>query len=647
MDTAHLVSMQGLWGRRSAPAFPEVQTEARARKVRPTRSASVRSRVLLAILAAVAAAPLAAAQRPPHTFAVAGDHFELDGTPLVIRSGEMHYPRVPREYWRDRMRKARAMGLNAVCTYVFWNAHERREGTFDFTGNLDVAAFVRTAREEGLLVILRPGPYVCSEWDLGGLPSWLLAAPDMRLRSADPRFLVAARRYLDRVGRELAPLQITRGGPIALVQVENEYGSFGADKAYLGAIRDAIRAAGFEVPLFTSDGPDDRLLAGGTLPDVLSAINFGDGDDPAEQLATFARFRTGVPRMVGELWAGWFDHWGRPHHTTPPADSARAVEWLLAHGVSFNLYMFHGGTTFGLAAGANSTPGYRPDTSSYDYDAPLDEAGRPTAKFAALREVIARHLPADEALPALPPPLPVAPLPEIALAESAPLAQALGAKVRAESPLSFEALGLDRGLVVYRTRVTAAADVLEVVEAHDWALVMQGGRTLGALDRRLDQCCLDVQLAGDEPLEIVVDAMGRINFGPHLLDDRKGITGKVLLGGRELKGWEMFPLPLEALPALHFAPGDAKGPAFHRGSFAVTAPTDTFIDMRGWGRGIVWVDGHNLGRFWGIGPQQTLFCPAPWLRPGVNEIVVLELDDRGARTVRGLVDPVFELRTAR
>src|SRR5215471_3248160 len=368
-----------------------------------------------------------------HSFGWKDDHFILDGKPFQIISGEMHYPRIPRQYWRDRMRKARAMGLNTICTYIFWNLHEPKPGQFDFSGNLDVAAFVRTAQEEGLWVIIRPGPYICTEWDFGGLPSWLLATPDMKVRSADPKFLAAADSYIKRVGKQLEPLQITKGGPIIMTQVENEYGSFGKDRTYMTAVKEMIRNAGFDVTLYTSDGSGANNLAGGKLPDVLSVINFGAGN-PAGEFANFAKFRQNVPLMCGEYWIGWFDHWGETHHTVTPQRASDGLDWMLSRGISVNLYMFHGGTTFGFMNGANNQRVYEPDISGYDYDSPLDEAGRPTPKFFALREVIKKYLPKDVTLPAVPEPLPMIEIPKIQFKESASLFDLPGKPIKSDDP---------------------------------------------------------------------------------------------------------------------------------------------------------------------------------------------------------------------
>ena len=555
----------------------------------------------------------------------------------------MHYTRIPRAYWRDRMRKARAMGLNTICTYIFWNLHEPQPGKFDFTGNLDIAAFVRTAQEEGLKVIIRPGPYICTEWEFGGLPAWLLSSRDAKVRSSDSRFVAAAARYMKAVGRELAPLQITHGGPIIMTQVENEYGSFGKDKAYLEAVRQMIRAAGFDMLLYTSDGSLDYMLANGTLPDVLSVINFG-GDNPEKEFANFARFRQGVPRMCGEYWIGWFDHWGEKHHVVDPASAVKGVEWMLERNISFNLYMFHGGTTFGFMNGANSSRDnpIQPDISSYDYDSPLDEAGRPTAKFFALRDAIKQFLPRNESLPELPAPTPIISIPAIRLSESTSLFSLLGRSVYSEKPVTMEELGQSYGFVLYRKKLDAAVSgKLELNEVRDYALIFDDTTLVGTLDRRQKQSSLEVAFAAGSTLNILVENLGRINFGPRLVDDRKGITESVKLNGHELTRWDMFSLPLNNLKRLQFRRSEIAAPAFHRGYFNLDAVGDSFLDLRGWGKGTAWVNGHHLGRFWKIGPQQTLFVPAPWLRRGRNEIIVLDLEDGGSRTIAGLENPIF------
>lgn len=614
-----------------------------------------RKSILLMTLAALALTvatangqALAARGRAAHTFGWRGESFLLDGKPFQIIAGDMHYARVPRQYWRDRMRKMKAMGLNTLTTYVFWNLHEPKPGRFDFRGNLDIAAYIRMAQEEGLWVIVRPGPYICSEWEFGGFPAWLLATPDMKVRSADPRFLKAAASYMREVGRQLAPLQITRGGPIIMTQVENEYGSFGSDKVYLNAVRQMIVDAGFDVTLFTSDG-DAGKLAEGTLPDVLSVINFGARDAPEKKFAVFDKFRQNVPRMCGEFWVGWFDSWGDKHETVPAQKAAEGLDWMLGRGISVSIYMFHGGSSFGFMNGANqNSKGYKPIINGYDYDSPLDEAGRPTEKFFALRDVIKKHLPAGTTLPQLPAPLPLVEIPRFELKESASLLSALGRPVKSARPQTMETLGQDYGFILYRARPKRAmSGALKIEEPRDYAVVSQGTRRLGALDRRLKQDSLDVQLNAATPLDILVENMGRVNFGQHMLTERKGITGKVTLGGEELTGWEIYTLPFDNLARLKFSAAPKAGPAFYRGAFWLNATGDTYLDMRGWGKGSVWVNGHNLGRYWRIGPQQSLFAPAGWLKQGRNEIVILDLEEGGSRSMQGIKELIFETPTTK
>jgi beta-galactosidase len=578
-----------------------------------------------------------------HTFGVEGEHFVLDGKPFVIRSGEMHYQRVPHQYWHDRMKKMRALGLNTLTTYVFWNVHEPKPGVWDFAGDHDLGAYLKAAQEEGLFVLLRPGPYVCAEWDLGGLPSWLLANEQMKIRSRDPQFLAAAERYIKKVGEIAAPLQVAKGGPILMVQVENEYGSYGDDHEYTGAILKMLRNAGFDGMLYTADGSEDKMFAGGPLPGVLAAINFGASDDPEKEFANFAKFRTGVPRMVGEFWTGWFDHWGENHHKTDAAKEAKNLDWLLSRGIGVNLYMVHGGTSWGPMAGANLYDRYEPDISSYDYDAPIDEAGRLTPKFYALREVIKKYLAPGETLPEPPETLPMVEIPLLEFKMSAPLSQLLGSPLHGQSPAYMESLGQSYGLILYRHPMSKfARGKLEVDEARDYALASQKGNLLGVLDRRKHETTLNVTLGSAAPLEILVDAGGRVNFGPRLVDDRKGIVGAVKMNDEELKGWDMFPLPLDNLWKLRFHSKPVTGPAFYRANLDLTQVGDTFLDLRGWGKGYVWVNGHNLGRFWGVGPQQSLFCPGVWLKMTANEIIVLELDSDGARTLQGRTNPVWQ-----
>ena len=584
---------------------------------------------------------MSAALSQRQTFTAEGEHFLLNGKPFQIIAGEMHYLRIPPEYWRDRLEKARAMGLNTVATYVFWNSHEPQPGSFTFEGGADLARFIRTAQEVGLYVILRPGPYACAEWEFGGYPAWLLKKPAVKVRGTEKEFLSASERYFQRLGKELAALQVTQGGPILMVQVENEYGSFGSDKAYMGSIRDMIKNAGFDVPLFTSDGPSQ--MVNGSLPDVLPAINGATGQDIFD---TIRKFRPTGPFFVAEFYPGWLDHWGEAHASVDAAALAVELDWMLSRGVSVNFYMWHGGTNFGFMNGANYGGRFQPQPTSYDYDAPLDEAGRPTKKYFIFRDVIAKYLPAGASLPGVPESAPAIEIPPIELQKTAGLLDDLPRPVRSERPLSMEDLGQSYGYTLYRTTIAAPGTrILSIQDLRDYGIVMLDGARIASLDRRHKQQSVPLIVrAAPAVLDILVENGGRINYGRELLDNRKGITEKVLWGGEELTGWEMFPLPMTDLSAAGVS-GNSKGgdaPSFYRGAFRLERPGDTYLDMRGWGKGAVWVNRHPLGRYWYVGPQQTLYLPGAWLQSGENEIVVLELESTAAPMVRGLREPVLD-----
>lgn len=597
-----------------------------------------------------------ATERTKRSFTHDEQYFLLHGRPFLIHSGELHYFRIPRPYWRHRLLQARALGLNTICTYMPWNLHEPRPGEFDFVGDgemLNVAAFIRLAQEVGLLVVLRPGPYICAEWDFGGLPGWLLADPHCRVRCDDSRYLAHVKQFIDRVGDELSPLTIARGGSIIMVQVENEYGSYSNDKRYLRSLRQMLRDAGFDdVLLFTSDGPQSDMLAAGTLDDCLAVANFGS--KARESCEAFRKVRPTGPLMCGEFWCGWFDHWGRARQgSDDPAPALEDIRWMLENDVSFNLYMLHGGTNFGFTAGANYYDDYRPTVTSYDYRALVDEAGRPTKKYFAVRELMQARRQRGEELPAIPD-LPTSivsiPVERFRFAESAALFDNLPAPLHEPFPRSMEPCGqYAGGAILYRTNVAGlGGGKLKIVEPHDYAIVYLDGRRVGALDRRLNQRELDLPESapgGRAQLDILVWAMGRINYGPRLLD-RKGITDRVELKHLTLSTWQMFPMPLKYsdVAALPFTPRDSPGPAVHRGVFELvdTEVGDTFLDLSQWSIGCAWVNGHNLGRFWSIGPQQTLYCPGCWLKPGRNEIVVLDLESTGRQPLAGLTEPILD-----
>ena len=571
----------------------------------------------------------------PH-FTVTGPHFTLDGRPLRLLSGAIHYFRVHPAQWEDRLRKLQAMGLDTVETYVAWNLHEPRPGAFDFAGGLDIVAFVELAQSLGLHVIVRPGPYICAEWELGGLPAWLLRDPHMALRCSYGPYLDAVARFLDALLPRLAPLQAGRGGPILAMQVENEYGSYGSDRAYLEWLERALRERDIDCLLFTSDGATDPMLTHGTLPHVLKTANFGSR--AAQEFAKLREYQPDGPLMCMEFWNGWFDHWGEPHHTRDAADAAQALDEVLAAGASVNVFMFHGGTSFGFMNGANTdlaTGAYQPTVNSYDYDAPLAEDGQPGSKFEAFRAVIARHV--DVAPPPLPAPSPRLASGPIVLDEAVSLAAALpllSAPQVDVVPRTMEHLGQNTGFVLYRCRPVHPRGrvTLSAERVHDRAQVFVDGVERGVLERDGTHTLEIDWPGGAATLELLVENCGRVNYGP-FLHDRKGLLGWVRLGINVLTHWHMFPLPLEDVGALPFvSAAPPAGPAFHRAQFDVATPGDCFLELPGWTKGVAWINGFNLGRHWSRGPQTALYVPAPLLRAGRNELVVLELHDAGART---------------
>ena len=583
-------------------------------------------------------------QAVPGNFAVHDGQFILNGKPFQIISGEMHYLRIPRAYWRDRFRMAKAMGLNTVTTYVFWNAHEPRPGVYDFSGNNDVAEFIREAQQEGLYVILRPGPYACAEWEFGGYPAWLLKDHSIVVRSRDAKFLEPAARWIKRLGQELAPLQTGSGGPIILVQVENEYGSFGNDHAYMEQIRRMLVDSGFtQSVLYTADGAEE--IAAGSLPDLPVGINFGGSDAGAarKNFAIEKKIRPNGPFFNSEFWDGWFDHWGGKHGKTNAANEAANLDWMLRQGYSVSLYMFHGGTSFGWMNGANSDgKNYEPDVTSYDYDAPLDESGRPGPKYFTFRDVIAK------ATGTTPPPVPTSPpatkIPELKLEEGISLWKVLPPPVHSEQVLSMEDLDQAYGYILYRKHLDGPAEgELVLDELHDYAQVFLDGKQVGVLDRRRGQNHLRLKVppAGAR-LDILVENAGRINFNVVLRGERKGITKQVTLAGKPLLGWDIYPLPMAETSKLPFARTSCEGACFYRATFHIDAPADTFLDTSAFAKGAVWLNGQPLGRIWSIGPQKTLYVPGSWLRAGDNEVVVFDLNGQSGRTLVGKDQPILE-----
>ena len=600
-------------------------------------------RLLVAVAAMlVLAAWLGAQSRPParHTFALGPSDFLLDGKPFQIISGEMHPARIPPEYWRHRIRMAKAMGCNTIAAYVFWNFHEPSEGVFDFSSpSHDVARFVRIAQEEGMWVILRPGPYVCAEWDFGGIPPYLLRYPDLKVRCTDARYMAAVERYIAHLAAVVGPLLVAHGGPVLMVQIENEYGSYGNDRPYLERLRSAWERAGVAGPFYTADGPTPYMLEAGHLPGAAVGLDSGSSEQDWDLARSIA---PGVPVFSSETYPGWLTHWGEKWARPGIDDLRKDVAFLLGAGKSFNFYVVHGGTNFGFTAGANSGGrGYEPDVTSYDYDAPISEQGRATPKFMALREMIGASRPGGAALPPIPDAIPTIDVPEIAMRPAASLWSHLPGPVKSVQPKPFESYGQNQGLVLYRTTLVGrTSGRLQVTDLHDYALVFVDGRLIGTLDRRLGENSLDLPRTGNQApvLDILVEGMGHINFGQAMID-RKGITDRVTLGGMTLMNWDVFLLPLTERWAMSLADRSvelARPGILFRGTFRVDKPADTFFDTTGYRKGVVFVNGHNLGRYWDIGPQRRLYCPASWLRAGENQVVVFDLLATQAAPIRAV-----------
>lgn len=558
-------------------------------------------------------------------FGIYGDSFIYENKPVRIVSGAIHYFRVVPEYWKDRLMKLKSCGLNTVETYVAWNIHEPKPGEFNFEGMADIVKFIETAGSCGLYVIIRPGPFICAEWEFGGLPSWLLTIPGLKLRCFNKPYLDRVDAFWDVLFKKLRPLLCTNGGPIIAMQVENEYGSYGNDSRYLNYLRDGMVRRGIDVLQFTSDGPADVMLTGGSLPDVYKTVNFGS--KPEEAFLKLRECQNSGPLMCGEYWNGWFDHWGEKHHVRDPREAADVLDRILRMGASVNLYMFHGGTNFGFMNGANYQDAIQPTITSYDYDSPLDEAGDPTKKYYLIRAVLSKYVKVENTEISRSEKKSYG---KVRLAERAGLFESLdtiSSQVESASTMTMEELGQSFGFVLYRTHISGKrkGSRLTIDGAHDRALVFVGGTYAGTIIRGDHRgIVLDIPAEG-ALLDILVENLGRINYGSEL-GDMKGITKGVKLDYQFLFGWKMYGLPLDNIESLKFKPGiSGAAPAFYRGKFNADRVADTFIKLKGWTKGVVFINRFNLGRYWSIGPQRTLYIPAPLLKAGENEIVVFEL----------------------
>ena len=651
---------------------------------------------ILALFALISATVLA--DNKPGTFTIGDKTFLLNGQPFVVKAAEVHYPRIPRPYWEHRIQMCKALGMNAVCIYIFWNIHEQQEGQFNFTDNNDVAEFCRIAQKNGMYVIVRPGPYVCAEWEMGGLPWWLLKKKDIKLRERDPYFMERVKIFEEKVGEQLKPLTIQNGGPIIMMQVENEYGSYGEDKPYVSEIRDCLRGIyGKELELFQCDWSSNFEKNG--LDDLTWTMNFGTGANIDNQFRRLGELRPNAPKMCSEFWSGWFDKWGARHETRPAKDMVDGMDEMLSKGISFSLYMTHGGTSFGHWAGANS-PGFAPDVTSYDYDAPINEWGLPTPKFWELRKMMEKYND-GKGLPAVPKaPNPIITVPKFELTEFAPLYNGFDWEytwwkhdedAHGEYPKTFEELDMGWGAVLYCTRLPeipqagrnlSTSQITLTLEAHDYAQVFIDGKYMGKIDRVKNERTITLPpIKQSQELQILVEGMGRINFG-RAIKDYKGLIGKPTITtsfsshvGEVDKTevtytpswWESIRIPdtyemaVQAFERQEKKPTTREklnegaigrgfrvardaddlifGRGYYRGYFDLKKVGDTFLNFETWGKGQVWVNGHAMGRIWSIGPQQTLYVPGCWLKKGRNEVIVFDIAGPTERVVWGQAEP--------
>ncbi|MDD4992601.1 MAG: beta-galactosidase [Paludibacter sp.] len=608
--------------------------------------------ILSILLALVLSVGLSSAQQVQNgDFAAGKNEFTLNGKPFIIRAGEIHYSRIPKAYWDHRIKLAKAMGMNTVCIYLFWNYHEQEQGVFDFSGEKDVAEFVRLIQKNGMYCILRPGPYVCAEWDMGGLPWWLLKKKDLKVRRrSDEFFMDRVKIYLNEVGKQLAPLQIQNGGPIIMVQVENEYGTWGDDQKYMEIMRDNLREVGFnKAQLLRCDWSSNFYRY--KLDGAVNALNFGAGSNIDDQFRKFKEVNPTSPLMCGEYWTGWFDQWGRPHETRNISSFIGSLKDMMDRKISFSLYMAHGGTSFGQWAGANA-PAYAPTTSSYDYNAPIDEGGNPTDKFYAIRDLLKNYLQEGETLPEIPAnPEKTITIPAITFKQTANLFENLPAAKQTENIQPMEFFDQGWGSILYRKQISACDHKQKLIirDVHDWAIVYINGKAIGKLDRRRGENTIELPILKSKArLDILVEGMGRVNYGEAIID-RKGITDKVLLSDgkteTELKNWSVYNFPVDYNSQLKakFQNKMATGPAWYKATFELTETGYTYLNMSAWGKGMVWVNGHNLGRFWKIGPTQTLCVPGCFLKKGANEIIVFDLDKQPANTISGLNHAILDV----
>lgn len=614
--------------------------------------------LLLAIL------PLGTFAQKKISFEIKKGDFYLNGKATPIYSGEMHYSRIPHQYWRHRLQMMKGMGLNTVATYVFWNWHETEPGKWDFEGDKNLAEYIRIAGEEGMMVILRPGPYVCAEWEFGGYPWWLQNIEGMEIRRDNEQFLKHTKLYIERLFKEVGHLQCTHGGPIIMVQCENEFGSYVSQRkdipleehrAYNAKIKQQLADAGFNVPLFTSDG--SWLFEGGSTPGALPTAN---GENNIENLKKVVNeYHDGKgPYMVAEFYPGWLSHWAEPFPQISASRIAKQTEEYLKNNVSFNFYMVHGGTNFAFTAGANydKRRDIQPDLTSYDYDAPISEAGWVTAKYDSIRNVMKKYV---KNIPDAPAAIPVIEIPSIKLDK---VADVLGytSRIRPisdDEPLTFEQMNQGYGYVLYSRHFNQPiSGTLAIPGLRDYAVIYIDGEKVGELNRNTQTYEMEIEVPFNATLQILVENMGRINYGSEIVHNTKGIISPVTIAGQPISGnWEMYQLPMSEVPDFTklgnnnvFKNGSSQAnrlkdcPVLYEGTFTLDETGDTFIDMEAWGKGIIFINGHNIGRYWKVGPQQTLYIPGVWLKKGENKIVIFEqLNETPMTEVKTVMTPIL------
>ncbi|MGT2798321.1 glycoside hydrolase family 35 protein [Streptococcus intermedius] len=581
------------------------------------------------------------------------EEFYLNQQPFKILSGAIHYFRIQPDDWYHSLYNLKALGFNTVETYIPWNAHEPMKGQFDFEGILDVEKFLQTAQDLGLYVLLRSSPYICAEWEFGGLPAWLLEE-NMRIRSSDPAYLAAVANYYDELLPRLVPHLLGNGGNILMMQVENEYGSYGEDKEYLRAVRDMMLERGVTCPLFTSDGPWRGTLRAGTLieDDVFVTGNFGSKakENFAQMQEFFDEYGKKWPLICMEFWDGWFNRWKEPVITRDPEELATAVHEVLQQG-SINLYMFHGGTNFGFMNGCSARGNIDlPQVTSYDYEALLDEQGNPTPKYFAIQRMLKKYYP--EYPQREPLVKETFELKNIPLNERVSLFETLediAQPIESLYPMKMEELGQNVGYLLYRTQAEWDADKerVRVIDGRDrMQLFVDGNFITTQYQTEIgEDIFVSQQKRSTHRLDILMENMGRVNYGHKLLAEsqHKGIRTGVCKDLHFILHWNQYPLELKNPEKIDFTKEWYEDqPAFYAFDVELKALKDTYLDLTHFGKGVVFVNGVNIGRFWDVGPTLSLYIPHGLLRIGNNRIIIFETEGKYSKFIDLVHKPTFK-----